>query len=422
MKYATNGRSTTTLNHRRLTESNSTKTDSMTQQFQNQWVERVVLKMMKGESYASANEQRRDRICGQKWQENYKKLHRDILESRRRRQFLVFTCKQKRFPCSGYGNRLGAITSLLFLSILTQRAFLIEWDVGVHVPLEVYLEPKAIAWNYSMENLNALETRTHFWGLKRRSNRTDVLKVADTQSDFVAWLQQTDFQTYFDRPVEKVVGMWHFTKNLCENKFLKQFVLDLGINSERPNYSLVGCAFDFLFQKSRKLQARLDVAKNSLDLTGQGPKLGLHVRMGDISMGKSLRRYNNIDFKYFFDCAQALSDALARKNQRLFKKKDIRWFLATDDKEVKEYALKNYPANAVTLMIAPQHIKEVERLPQSASVVEGMYDIMVDHFLLSECDFLILSKSSSFARTAAGLMFHSDATLTRICGQKLEHT
>ena len=426
--YVIHGRTTSTLiqNHGR-TESNSTRTDQNAQQVANQWAERVVSKMMSGKSYSSANEQRGVRICGRKWQKNYKKLHRDILESRRRRQFIVFTYKEEGFPCSGYGNRLGAITSLLFLSILTERAFLIEWDVGVHVPLEVYLEPKAIAWNYSMENLNAFDTRTHFWGLRRSkfsSNRTDVLKVAGTKSDFIAWLQQTDFQTYFDRPVEKVVGMWYFANNLWENKFFKKQILGMEISSERPNSSLVGCAFDFLFQKSTKLQARLDAARTSLALTSQARKLGLHVRMGDISMGKKSLQYINIDFKHFFDCAQALSEALARKNRRAFRKEDIRWFLATDDTEVKEYALKNYPANAVTLMMAPQHIKKLEKQTQSASVEEGMYDIMVDHFLLAECDFLILSERSTFGRTAAGLMFHSDGAVTSgtTCGEMLRNS
>ncbi|KAJ7360577.1 hypothetical protein OS493_015685 [Desmophyllum pertusum] len=74
-------------------------------------------------------EQRKDRICGQKWQEEYKKLHRDILQSRRPRQFIVLSCNEpEEYNCAGYGNRLQGMASLLFLSILTQRAFIIEWD------------------------------------------------------------------------------------------------------------------------------------------------------------------------------------------------------------------------------------------------------------------------------------------------------
>ena len=84
----------------------------------------------------------------------------------------------------------------------------------------------------------------------------------------------------------------------------------------------------------------------------------------------------------FFDYAQALSEMLAQQNQGVFSKEDIRWFLATDDKEVKTYALKKYPKHLVTQMINPQHIKTFHKLTQSATV-ESMYGVMVDHFLLS---------------------------------------
>ena len=365
-------------------------------------------------SFSSGFKQRRDRICGQKWQKSYKKLHREILDSRRRQQFIVFTCKEEGYKCSGYGNRLGAIASLLFLSVLTKRAFLIEWDVDVHVPLEFYLLPNAIAWNYSVDNLQILDTRTHFWGLRRQpivSNRTDVIKIADTKEDFISWLQNTDFQTHFDRRVEKVVGSWYFAEDLWQNKFLKKRALELGISSDRSNLSLIGCAFDFLFQKSRQLQARLDVAKTSLGLTRQAPKIGLHVRMGDIFLGYLTIQYIDIDYKDFFDCAQVLTETLTRRNRDVFRKEDVRWFLATDDNKVKTYALKNYPVNAVTQIITPQHIKRLRKLTHSESV-EVMYDVLVDHFLLSECDFLILTGKSTFGKTAAGLMFHSKATFT----------
>ena len=384
-------------------------------------VEDVESKMIYNEPYASLYKQRRDGICGHKWQGSYKKLHKDILESRQPRKFIVFTCKVKGYGCAGYGNRLDGIASLLLLSILTKRAFLIEWNDHEELPLEFYLTPKNIAWNYSVKNLaETLGTRRHFWGLKRvksRTNRTDVLRIADTKAEFTAWFQKTNFQTYFDHPIEKVVGMWYFAEELWKNKFFKESALELGISSGRFKYSLVGCAFDFLFQKSPELQARLDATKKALGLTRQAPKIGLHVRMGDISMGKSLQ-YNDINYKDFFDCAHALSKALAQQNPGVFKENDIIWFLATDDAEVKKYALQKYAANVVTQMITPKHILGLYKLKHSESV-EEMFNIIVDHFLLSECDFLVLSNTSTFGRTAAGIMFHSEATIMEIYAAKI---
>ena len=355
-------------------------------------------------------EQRKERICGKDWQENYKKLHRDILQSRRPRQFLVFSCTEVGYKCAGYGNRIGGITSLLFLAILTQRAFLIEWD-QTGVPLDNYFLPKGIEWNYSMENLKDLDTRRQFWGKKygfRKRRRNDVFLPWREKTEFLTWLQQANPQEYLDRPVEKVVANWFFAENLWENPILWKNTRELGFRNERPDSSLIGCAFDFLFQKSRELETRLDAARLSLGLASQVPKLGLHIRMGDVSFGRGSLRDNNIDYKAFFSCAQAIGESLARQKPDTTRK-HVKWFLATDDNKVKQYALENYPLNAVTLKITPQHIKNLKTKDSESK--EGTLGVVMDHFLLSECDFLILSPST-FGKTAAGLSFHSKGTIT----------
>ena len=320
----------------------------------------------------------------------------------------MFSCTVEGYNCAGYGNRLGGITSLLFLSILTHRALLIEWDQ--EVPLDTYLVPKGIEWNYSTENIKDLDTRIHFLGKKNhfRKRRNDVNQW-DTKTNFVSWLLQTDIQAYFDRPVEKVVSNWYFADFLSQNPFLGQNVHELGIRSERSEYSLIGCAFDFLFQKSRELETRLDAARRSLGLASKAPKLGLQIRMGDVSLYRyrGLPKNDRIDYKGFMNCARVFGEALARRKANTVSE-TVKWFLATDATAVKRYALKNYPLNAVTLNITPQHTNSLAKTTNSEKI-EGMFGIMMDHFLLSECDFLILSKST-FGKTAAALFFHSEGT------------
>lgn len=349
-------------------------------------------------------EQRKDRICGKQWQHNYTNLHKDILQSRRPRRFIVFSCTVEGYNCAGYGNRLGGIASLLFLSILTQRALLIEWDR--ELPLDTYLVPKGIEWNYSTENIKDLDTRIHFLGKKNHFKkwREDVLNQWDMKTNFLSWLLQTDIQGYFNRPVEKVVSNWYFADFLLENPFLEQNVRDLGIRRQRSEHSLIGCAFDFLFQKSRELKTRLDAARRSLGLANHAPKLGLHIRMGDMSLHRGLLKNNHIDYKRFMSCARVFGEALARRKADSVRE-TVKWFLATDDNAVKQYALKNYPLNAATLNITPQHLNSLTKTTNSEKI-EGMFGVVMDHFLLSECDFLILSKST-FGKTAAALFFHS---------------
>lgn len=353
-------------------------------------------------------EQRKEARCGHNWQESYKKLHQDILQARRPQRFIVFTCTEEGYGCGGYGNRLGGITSLLFLSILTQRAFLIEWDH--EAPLERYLVPKGVQWNYPMENLEHFDTRIHYIGKKEhfKQIRNDVLKPWKTKLDFQTWIRHTDLSSYFKHPVEKIVGNWNFANALLEKPLLENHLDEL---RRGTNDSLVGCAFDFLFLKSKELETRLRAARLSLGLTNKVFKVGLHIRMGDVSLQRGSKS-NNLNYRAFFHCAQNL------RKQKGFQM-GIKLFLATDDKEVKQYALKNYASHVVTLDITPHHITSLAgRKRRDSEPVEGIFNVMLDHFLLSECDFLILSRST-FGLTAAELKFHPAQTVT--FGNKCEH-
>ena len=83
-----------------------------------------------------------------------------------------------------------------------------------------------------------------------------------------------------------------------------------------------------------------------------------------------------------------------------FSEKDIKWFVATDSNEVKTYAKKNYPSKVRTLDIKLEHIA----LKQPSA--QGLLGVLLDNFLLSESDFIIMSMSS-FSKTALGLSFLS---------------
>ncbi|RMX50174.1 hypothetical protein pdam_00004825 [Pocillopora damicornis] len=235
-------------------------------------------------------EQRKEARCGHNWQKSYKKLHQDILQARRPQKFIVFTCKEEGYGCGGYGNRLGGITSLLFLSILTQRALLIDWDHGA--PLERFLVPKGVQWNYSMENLKHFDSRIHYLGKKEhfKKTRSDVLKPWKTKLDFQAWLRQADLSSYFDHPVEKIVSNWNFANALLEKPFLEK--------------------------NSKELETRLSAARHSLGLTKKVLKVGFHIRMGDVALHRGSNS-NNLNYRAFFRCAQNLRDALAQQTRDL---------------------------------------------------------------------------------------------------------
>lgn len=67
---------------------------------------------------------------------------------------------------------------------------------------------------------------------------------------------------------------------------------------------------------------------------------------------------------------------------------------------MKQVALKTYPNKVVSLSVKLEHINVRE------PSVEGLQGVLLDHFLLSESDYFVLS-DSSFSKTALGMNFHS---------------
>lgn len=337
-------------------------------------------------------------LCGTEWQEEYTQLHDDILNNRKPPKYLIYSCGGNKYGCGGYGNRLGAITSLFYVAVITGRAFLIDWNSTV--PITDYLQPKNIQWNYPTSKLKHLKRNYHYWG---KGEHEKVIKEsqrsAETYDVFREWIEGTDLNKYFDSPVEVVTSLWYFASSFREYKFAGRMADKLGVNARGHRFSLVGCAFDFLFERTPNFEKTLSAARESLHFKVDVPRIGIHIRMGDSSLLSKSWDQRTTNSESLFMCAKMLESEIIKSNKKIHRE-DIKWFLATDSTEVKKYALRTYPNKVVSLAVKVEHINT--RNPST----EGMTGVLLDHTLLSESDFLVLS-DSSFSKTALGMNFHS---------------
>ena len=366
---------------------------------------RVLSSLQKDKDSASKMQKKqRSVLCGTKWQEDYIKLHNDILNKRRPPKYLVYFCGGKKYGCGGYGNRLGAITSLFYLAVITGRAFLIDWNSSA--PIGDYLRPKNINWNLPTSKLDHLKKNYHYWGkgdhemISKDSQRSPV-----NFNIFRDWVEGTDPESYLESPVEIVTSLWYFAPSFRQHKFAERLANQIGLKRRGHRYSLVGCAFDFLFERTPAFERTLSTARESLNFKPGVPKIGIHIRMGDASFNQGSIDQRTSNFKSFLTCAKKLEKTITRTNYSHISQGDIKWFLATDNVDVKQYALRTYPNKVVSLSVKVEHINTDK--PSN----EGMQGVLLDHFLLSECDFLVLS-DSSFSKTALGLNFHSSEVST----------
>ena len=351
-------------------------------------------------------------ICGKEWQSRYQALHQDIINNRREPKFLVYSCpwttKGKGEGCCGYGNRIYAMVSLFYLAILTDRAFLINWKAPK--PLEHFLMPNSINWTFSIPHL---KTRKHYWRTGGHTKHAKDGWLTKNTSEVIGFMRKENVQAYLDKPVEIATSNLYFVENgMQRNKQLMQRAKELKISPLLPGsqrYAMIGCAYDFLFNKSPSLQKALENTRNALR-EKSALVIGIHIRLGDLQFGRNFTRVPESDFQKYFSCAEKIERDVFNLDGNKVNTRQTRWFLAADNVLVKDYARKHFAEKVITAENKPEHLdlfKKGEKPPSD----EGMLGVLHDHFMLAECDFLVLSESS-FGRTAVGLGMRSSKTYT----------
>ena len=417
-------------------------------------------------NFDSWHQKRTVEICGDGWQEKYRKLHADILSKQREEKYLVYLCPGTRQGCCGYGNRLRAVVSLFYLSVLTERAFLIDWRAPE--PIENHLTPRNIQWNYSepTDVCTGLQIRKHYWGTTKTDIREAEGWIIQDSSHFKKWLTTTDLGKYFDWPVEEITTIWYFAEGgITLNPYLMKRAKELAIKpllSNTPKYNLIGCAFDFLFSKSEAVTSKLDKMRKQLQFDA-GPVIGIHIRTGDDQFdyyaSDNERTWNSRNVSHllkFFQCAQKVENNVFANGTG--EASNIRWFVSTDNTYVRKFVRESYPRKVITSNLTIQHLDilhntsilnftaecnytdasnttlvcynvemfnltaycanrtllEAENnstMNETGLFTEGIIAMLVDHFLLAESDFLILC-DSSFGSTAVGLSMRNTDSYT----------
>ena len=415
--------------------------------------------------FDSWQQKRTREICGTGWQENYRKLHADILSKRRGEKYLVYLCPGTRQGCCGYGNRLRAVVSLFYLSVLTDRAFLIDWRAPE--PIENHLTPRNIQWNYSepIDVCTGLQIRRHYWGTTKTDIREAEGWIIQDSSHFKKWLTTTDLEKYFDWPVEEITTIWYFAeRGITLNPYLMKRAKELGVKpltSNTPKYNLIGCAFDFLFSKADAVTRKLDEMRKQLQFDA-GPVIGIHIRTGDDQFDyyasdneRSSNAKNTSYLLKFFECARKVEREIFTNATS-----KVRWFVSTDHTEVRTFVRESFPRKVITSNLTIQHLdilfntsvlnftaecnytdstnttlvcynveifnitayclnrtnnfledENNSTMNETGLFTEGIIAMLVDHFLLAESDFLILC-DSSFGSTAVGLSMRDSDSYT----------
>ncbi|ORX44483.1 hypothetical protein BCR36DRAFT_334478 [Piromyces finnis] len=348
--------------------------------------------------------------CG-RWQEQYTLLQREIDNSVNKKYLILDAWK------NGWGDRLTQIISGFYVALLSKRSFKI-----IGIDLEEIFEKPNIDWSISKEELEKLEAKN------------SVKKLYYTEFDKEQW-NEGFLYTNFTSNYEDTEALIYRIQNgklqrIFENVFHKQQLYEMGL---RPDTAF-GCAFEFLFKPKpeiinivqdayddMKIKRSYYLGHKSQVLTeknylpnddGLEPiRIGLQIRLGDNTFSdtgsfvcaENVLLFNQV--KQFFDCAESLEKEILEKPYEEYsnkissinhkKKRDVYWLLLTDCKILREKAKEKWPGKVIT--ITDKSINHIEKTNNK----EALGLAFAEHWLFGEMDYHIITKSSSYGRTAS---------------------
>ncbi|XP_031571927.1 uncharacterized protein LOC116306040 [Actinia tenebrosa] len=287
--------------------------------------------------------------------------------------------------------------------MLTNRVFLINW--GGPGNLETFLQPNTINWTYDGRLLQNVKMHRKYWGVSGPEPGYDESRLEEYPK-FLNWVEKKNFDVFLKEDVEAIGTIWYFADQIWKNPHLSKRAKELGLPPAQDDFpfSMLGCAMDFLFNRSVFVDNKLALARKELGVRSR-PYIGIHIRTSDHHFGSSnphsIRTKNP---KRVLECAQRVQTIIQAKKS--VGKRPITWFLAADDAKLKNNWTKELPLNVFSLKMNPQHLE------YSGKDSTAFLDVLVDIFLLSESDYFIATWDSTFSYVVMGIRGFSTKSFT----------
>ncbi|XP_069142532.1 uncharacterized protein [Argopecten irradians] len=282
-------------------------------------------------------------------------LNNTTPQARPRKGYIVYDCgEQHPGECGGWSDRMSGMCSAYVISILLRKHFLIRYTKSGN--LDDFLSPKTIDWRY---NTSILEGKS--WGYQ-----DFFIKIPDA----IKKRNLTGLHNLFSKDVNFVRFNWDFTRHFrkfTEAQNLIPWILEL-------HYAdLYSTFFHTLFKPTKSIDEEVKM------VVEKAPKLAC----AQIRMGGSA----TIPGDDIHTTESQLKDIWIML--KVLESKNYNIFVATDSKYVRDQA-KLFFNN---LLEAKGRILHIDWNPKGDGLASGYRRVVVDFFVLTKCDILILTKS-----------------------------
>ncbi|XP_069135461.1 uncharacterized protein [Argopecten irradians] len=297
-------------------------------------------------------------------------LKETMAKVRNNPRYLVYECsKTRNTSCYGWSDRIAGIVTTFIISILSNRHFLIDFDTPCL--LQDYLIPNHYDWRYNSSIL--VNKTSSFHDVKNWHHKKLDKYISGGEN----------FNKYFKEDVVHLLMNWDFINDFRKRPNIEQ---DIPWITKRHQVDIYKGVYDFLFKLSP--MSMHAIAFYELTQRKRNKIACAHVRVGqnpnmpndgDIRIPMPLE----VLWKYF--------DSLDKDQFDLF--------VASDSDIVKENAKKRFPNNIVDTPGSITHIDQ----PAKHSPREGFLKQLIDFYILTKCDVIIITAQTGFGMLATFL-------------------
>ncbi|CAG8445246.1 5053_t:CDS:2 [Funneliformis mosseae] len=313
-----------------------------------------------------------DSSCGS-WQDNYSRLHENILSRNASQRYVSYICDDK-IKCGGLANRILGMTSAFIFALLTNRAFLADWQT--RLPLEDIFNSPNIDWSYDSLNLPS----------DIRELETSEINIIDFDARTLdEKFMLSNWTTKYPSSFIKFYSNRGMVIRSFDSKFYSQILKDMGL---RP-HTAFGCILDYLF---------LPVPSAYSFITQY---TSLFALSSIFTVGIQIKSQNGLtslqDYKYYFDCADQLTQTYAAPHQKVI------YYVVTDSVKLREEAVEELEHVVVSGLPIDSNFDNLDNL-------DSANNALIENWIFSKTDYRVISPGD-YGKLAA---FHSKQLHTTV--------
>ena len=204
------------------------------------------------------------------WITNYFAWHRSmrhqfsdqqLLRNKTAPKILVQNClHSKRYICGGLHDRLGRLSSALYVANQTRRVLLIKWHDPL--PLETFLQPHTVNWTVPYNNVR--------FSRDTIVQRNSYYQPSGGNTSLMDWVRV---------PIKISQRVLVFGRAGISTALLESELQAAGETDMLDDTASFGQIWHAFFQPSTQLQDRLDATRKALGLTVKDSYLATHCRV-----------------------------------------------------------------------------------------------------------------------------------------------